>query len=240
MGFPYWYIDQYYLILVVPAMLIALFAQARVSSAFNRYSRVMSSRGITGREAAQMILKQNGVTDVRFERAGGRLSDHYDPRSNTIRLSEGVDNSRSVAAIGVACHEAGHALQYAEGYSPIKLRNVIIPVTSIGSQLSVPLIMLGFFFGGDLAFLVNVGLVLFGSVAVFQLITLPVEFNASSRAIAALEQGRLLDDDELRGAQKVLSAAALTYVAALITAVANLLRLILLFGGRGSSNRKRG
>ena len=240
MGFPYWYIDQYYLILVVPAMLIALFAQARVSSAFNRYSRVMSSRGITGREAAQMILKQNGVTDVRFEQAGGRLSDHYDPRSNTIRLSEGVDNSRSVAAIGVACHEAGHALQYAEGYSPIKLRNAIIPVTSIGSQLSVPLILLGFFFGGNLAFLVNVGLVLFGSVAVFQLITLPVEFNASSRAIAALEQGRLLDDDELRGAQKVLSAAALTYVAALITAVANLLRLILLFGGRGSSNRKRG
>ena len=223
------FIDKYYILLVMPAILLALFAQARVQSAFGKYSRIQSMRGLTGREAAQRILFDNGITDVRFEHIKGNLTDHYDPRENVIRLSDAVDSSTSVAAIGVAAHEAGHAVQYATGYAPIKLRAAIIPVTQIGSQLSIPLILLGVFMSSQS--LINYGIILFALVALFQLVTLPVEFNASARALRAIDASGLLTGEELSGTRTVLSAAAMTYVAALITSLAQLLRLVLIFGG---------
>ncbi|NLT57903.1 MAG: zinc metallopeptidase [Clostridiales bacterium] len=226
--------DTYYLLLVVPAMLLALWAQSRVQSTYRQYSAVLSDSGLTARQAAERVLELNGVQDVRFERTGGQLTDHYDPRSNTIRLSGPVEGSRSVAAIGVACHEAGHAVQYARQYGPIRLRNGLLPVAQLGSSLAFPLILLGIFI--DMGNLINFGLLLFGGVALFQLVTLPVEFDASRRAIAALEGSGMMSGDELYGAKKVLSAAAMTYVAALLTALAQLLRLVLLFGGRGRRN----
>lgn len=223
------FFDSYYFTLVIPAILLALFAQAKVQSAFAKYSQIRSLRGLTGREAAQRILLANGITDVRFEHVAGKLTDHYDPRENVIRLSDTVDDSTSVAAIGVAAHEAGHAVQYATGYAPIRLRAAIIPVTQLGSQLSVPLILLGVFMSSQN--LINYGILLFATVALFQLVTLPVEFNASARALRAIDASGLLTGEELSGTRKVLSAAAMTYVAALITSLAQLLRLVLLFGG---------
>lgn len=222
----YFYMDQYYLLLVVPALLIAMWAQFRVSSTFRKYGQIQSSRSITGAQAAQQVLQQHGIYNVQIEQVSGHLTDHFDPRSNVIRLSDSVYHSTSVAAIGVACHEAGHAVQYAQHYAPIKIRSAIIPVTNIGSQFGLMLAILGIVFGWDpLALL---GILLFSTVVIFQLVTLPVEFNASSRALQAMEQANLLYDGELTGAKRVLHAAALTYVAALLVSLANLLRLILL------------
>ena len=220
----YWYADYYgYLIFVIPALIISLAAQIGVKSAFSRWSRV--SCNMTGADAAMAVLKFHGVTGVAVERVAGELTDHYDPRSNVIRLSDSVYSSCSVAAVGVAAHEAGHAVQYATGYTPIKLRAAIIPVCNIGSQLSMPLVLLGIIFSS--AFLINFGIILFCAVLLFQLITLPVEFNASRRAVATVRDGRLLSDpSQLKGVKSVLTAAALTYVAAVITALLQLLRLI--------------
>lgn len=224
------YFDIYYWILVLPAFLLAMWAQVKVKSTFAKYSNVGTDGGLTGAQAARKILDENGLYNVRVERVSGHLTDHFDPRENIIRLSDSVYNVQSVAAVGVAAHEAGHAVQYAVGYGPIKLRSAIIPITQIGSNLSMPLVIAGFFF--SIESLVTIGLVLYATVALFQLITLPVEFNASTRAVAALTQSGTVNTAEENGVKKVLTAAALTYVAALFVALANLLRLILIFGGR--------
>ena len=226
----FYYCDPNYWMILVPAMLIALLAQLNVSATFNRYSRVASRRGLTGAQAAEAVLRAHGVYGVRVERVAGRLSDHYDPRSNVIRLSDGVYGSTSVASLGVAAHEAGHAVQYAQGYGPIKLRTAIIPVCNIGSQLSILLIVLGLIFYFPALF--GVGVILFAVAVVGQVVTLPVEFNASRRAMASLRDTGLLEQEELRGARKVLTAAAMTYVAALLVSIAQLLRFLLAFGGR--------
>ncbi len=223
---PFFYMDQYYLLLVIPATLIALWAQFKVKSTFNKYNQFKTARGNTAAMVARQILDGNGLQNVAIERVAGSLSDHYDPRKNVIRLSDTVYNSTSVGAIGVAAHEVGHAVQYATKYAPIKIRAALIPITTIGSNAAIPLAIIGFAMRSEL--LVNAGIILFLAVVLFQLITLPVEFNASSRAIKTLDENMLLDGEELTGAKKVLSAAALTYVAALIVAIANLLRLILL------------
>lgn len=229
-GYGYYGIDVYYLVLIVPCILLALWAQWRVQANFSKYSRVHNSRGLTGAQAAMQVLQQNGVSGVRFERIGGKLSDHYDPRGNVIRLSADVYDSTSVAAIGVACHEAGHAVQYAKNYAPIKLRAAIVPLTQFGSQLSWPLLLIGFIFNSEL--LIFGGILLFSLSTLFQLITLPVELDASHRALAAIQQGYLLSENEYPMAKKTLWAAAMTYVAALAMSIAQLLRLLLIFGGR--------
>ena len=235
---PYYYgygFDWTYLIIVLPCILLSLWASSSVNSTFKRYAKVFSSRGISGAEAAQRVLSASGVREVRIERVSGNLTDHYDPRTNVIRLSDSVYGSTSVAAIGVACHEAGHAVQYAENYGPIKLRAAIIPVTNIGSKLAMPLILLGIVlsFLGDFSYaIVYLGIACFSLSLVFQLITLPVEFNASRRAMEAIESGNILSNEEQRGARRTLRAAAMTYVAATAVALAQLLRLIILFGGR--------
>lgn len=230
--FPYFYgIDITYIVLVLPAVIFAMIMQARVSSTFSKYSEFRNASGLTGAQVAQRMLSSFGVTDVRIERVSGNLTDHFDPKANVIRLSEAVYDSTSVAACGVAAHECGHAIQYFEGYGPIKLRNAIIPVCQIGSTLSMPLILLGFLFSAQP--LVNIGIVFFALATLFQLITLPVEFNASSRALATLEGSNILFGEENDAAKKVLSAAAMTYVAALAVSLMQLLRLILIFSGRG-------
>ena len=225
--YPY---DYYYLILVVPALLISLWAQLKVKSTFNRYEQVYARQGITAAQAARRILDQNGLYGVRIEMTGGKLTDHYDPRTNVIRLSQSVYNSPSVAALGVAAHEAGHAVQYGVNYLPIKIRNGLVPVTNICSSLSIPLVIIGFIMSARP--LVIAGILLFAAVAVFQFVTLPVEFNASRRAIAVLGESGMLDEGELQGAKRVLSAAAMTYVAALLVSLAQLLRLVLLANQR--------
>ncbi len=223
------FIDSYYLILVLPAIIFAMIAQHRVNSAFETYSKVATRRGVTGADAAMAVLRANGVDGVRIERVSGQLTDHYDPQENVIRLSQSVYGADTVAAVGVAAHEAGHAVQYAQGYSPIKLRTAIIPVTRIGSTMAMPLILIGMFIN---AFsLIKVGILFFFFSVLFQLLTLPVELNASSRALAAISETGLLYEDELPGAQKTLNAAALTYVAALMVSLAQFLRLMILFGG---------
>ncbi len=226
----WYYLESYwlYLVIVGPALLFAIGAQIKVKNSFNKYSRVMSSRGLTGANAALQVLSYYGIHDVQIERVSGKLSDHYDPKSKVIRLSDSVFNSSSVAAIGVACHEAGHAAQHAQGYAPIKWRNAILPVCNIGSTLGIPIALIGLFLNND--FLVNFGLVLYSLIAVFQFITLPVEFNASKRAVEVIGQTNILDEEEIIGTKKVLSAAAMTYVAALATSIANLLRFIIMFG----------
>lgn len=226
----FYYFDTYYWIILVPAMLIALLAQINVSSTFNRYSRIASRRGLTGAQAAEEVLKVHGVYGVRITRVSGKLTDHYDPRTNTIRLSDAVYGSTSIASVGVAAHEAGHAVQYAQEYGPIKLRGAIIPVCNFSSQISILLIILGFVLYSRPLF--AVGVVLFAVAAFFQVVTLPVEFNASRRAIQSLQDTHMLDDQELRGAKKVLGAAAMTYVAALLVSIAQLLRYILAFNSR--------
>ena len=234
---PYYYgFDWTYFLLVLPCVIFSLWASSSVNSTFKRYSSVLSSRRITGAQAAQRVLSGNGVTNVRIERIAGNLTDHYDPRTNVIRLSDSVYSSTSVAAIGVACHEAGHAVQYAQNYAPIKLRAAIIPITNIGSKLAMPLILAGLLLtvlGSFSNTLVLLGIACFGFSVVFQLVTLPVEFNASRRAMDAIEQTGMLTEEEQRGAKKTLSAAAMTYVAATAVALAQLLRLVLLFGNRG-------
>lgn len=233
---PYYYgFDWTYLVLVLPCMIFAMIASSRVNSTFQKYSQQYSQRRLTGAEAARRVLQHNGITGVRIERVAGNLTDHYDPRTNVIRLSDSVYASTSTAAIGVAAHEAGHAVQYAKGYAPIKLRAAIIPLTNFGSKLAMPLILAGILlaaFGGFSTILVDLGIAAFGLSFVFQLITLPVEFNASRRAIRAIEEAQILTDEERRGAQKTLKAAAMTYVAAMAVALAQLLRLIVLFGNR--------
>ncbi len=229
------FFDWTYVVLVMPFVLLSLWASSSVSSTFKRYSQQHSRRGITGAQAAERVLRSNGVSGVRIERISGNLTDHYDPRTNVIRLSDGVYGSTSTAAIGVACHEAGHAVQYAQSYGPIKLRAAIIPITNIGSKLAMPLILIGVLLAAfeNLSFgFVYLGIACFGLSLVFQLITLPVEFNASRRALAAIESGELLTQEEQRGARKTLTAAAMTYVAATAVSLAQLLRLILIFGGR--------
>ena len=237
MPYGYYYgFDWTYLVLVLPCMILAMLASANVNSTFKRYSRQFSSRRITGAQAAQRVLSANGVHGVRIDRVSGNLTDHYDPKTNVIRLSDGVYDSTSTAAIGVACHEAGHAVQYARNYAPIKLRAAIIPITNFGSRLAMPLILIGLLLsamGNVSYFFVYLGIAAFGLSFLFQLVTLPVEFNASRRAMQAIEQGNLLTEEEQRGAKKTLQAAAMTYVAATATALAQLLRLIVLFGGRG-------
>ena len=222
--------DIYYFILIIPALLFGLWAQSQVNTNFQRYSKIGTMRGMTGAQAAEYILRQNGIYDVSINRISGHLSDNFNPRTKTISLSESVYNSTSIAAIGVAAHEAGHAVQHAVNYKPIRIREMIIPVTQIGSWLYLPIIMIGFIFSSQ--GLVNLGIILFSTLAIFQLATLPVEFNASDRAITTLAQSGILYGEEINGAKKVLKAAALTYVAALVSSLAQLLRLILIFGGR--------
>lgn len=233
---PFYYgFDMTYIVLVLPCIILSLWASANVNSTFRRYSNQHSIRRITGAEAAQRVLSANGVNGVRIERVGGNLTDHYDPRTNVIRLSDSVYNSTSTAAIGVACHEAGHAVQYAHNYAPIKLRAAVIPITNIGSKLAMPLILLGILFSvfAEMSYaLVYLGIACFGLSLVFQLITLPVEFNASRRAMQAISSAGILTQEEQHGARKTLTAAALTYVAATAVALAQLLRLIMIFGGR--------
>ena len=222
--------DIYYFILVLPAVIFSLWAQASVNSTYDKYSRQTTYSRMTGFEAARRILDANGLHHVHIERVSGHLSDHYDPRTNVIRLSDGVFNSSSVAAVGVAAHEAGHAVQYATDYAPIKMRTAILPACQIGSTISWPLILFGFFMNSQL--MVNIGLILFASIAVFQFITLPVELNASNRAVDALAASGRVSELELYGIEKVLKAAAMTYVAALAVSLAQLLRLVIRFGGR--------
>ena len=232
---PFFYFDWTYLVLVLPCIILSLWASSNVNSTFNRYSKQFSVRRITGAQAAQRVLSANGVTGVRIERVTGNLTDHFDPKTNVIRLSDSVYDSTSTAAIGVACHEAGHAVQYAQHYAPIKLRAAVIPVTNLGSKLAMPLILLGVLLGVFMEAsysLVYLGIACFGLSLVFQLITLPVEFNASRRAMQAIESVNILTDEEQKGARKTLTAAALTYVAATAVALAQLLRLLVIFGGR--------
>lgn len=230
--FSYYYLSNYYyLILVVPVLIISLIASARVNSSFKKYSSVLSSRNLTGAQAAFEVLRHYGITNVQIERVNGNLTDHYDPRTNVIRLSDGVYNSTSVAAIGVACHEAGHAAQYAQNYAPIKIRNFVLPAANLGSKAGFPLALIGFFLNFEI--LAIAGIVFFSFAVLFQLVTLPVEFNASKRALDVISDADILSVDEKVGAKKVLTAAAMTYVAALAVSIANLLRLILMF------NRKR-
>ena len=237
MYYPYGYygFDWTYLVLVLPCILLSLWASSNVNSTFKKYSRQYSSRGLTGAEAAQRVLMANGVRGVRIDRVSGNLTDHYEPKTNVIRLSDSVYSNTSTAAIGVACHEAGHAVQYAENYGPIKVRAAIIPLTNFGSRIAMPLILAGIlmtFLGSFSDTLVYLGIAAFGMSLVFQIVTLPVEFNASRRAMQAIEASNLLTEEEQRGARKTLKAAALTYVAATAVALAQLLRLIVLFGGR--------
>ena len=236
MYYPYYYgFDWTYLVLVLPCILLSLWASSNVNSTFKKYSKQYSSRRLTGAEAAQRVLSANGVRGVRIERVSGNLTDHYDPKTNVIRLSDSVYSDTSTAAIGVACHEAGHAVQYAESYAPIKIRAAIIPLTNFGSRIAMPLILAGIlmtFLGSFSDTLVYLGIGAFAMSLVFQIVTLPVEFNASRRAMAAIENSNLLTAEEQRGARKTLTAAAMTYVAATAVALAQQLRLMVLFGGR--------
>ena len=241
---PYYYgygdflANNIYCILLIPVMLLSLWAQFQVSGNFRRYSAQRSRRGLTGAQAAEAVLRSHGVYDVNIRPCRGSLTDHYDPRDNTIYLSEDVYAAPTIAAVGVACHEAGHAVQYAVGYGPVRLRQAIIPVTQLGSQFSFILLLLGMFLYSQTLFLV--GILLFSLTTVFQLVTLPVEFNASHRALETIEGCQLLDDDEIGGARKVLSAAALTYVAALLMSALQLLRFVLIFLGRNGNRRGGG
>lgn len=222
--------DIYFLILVIPAFILSLAVQFYLKSTYKKMSLVYNARGVTGAQSAARVLAMHGVDNVGITPVSGTLSDHFDPRTGVIGLSQGVYNSTSVAAIGIACHEAGHAIQHQQSYAPIKIRNAFLPVANIGSALGLPLALIGFMMGFQP--LITVGLVLYSLIAVFQLITLPVELNASKRAIEAIEAGGMLEEEEKSGAKKVLYAAALTYVAALAVSLANLLRLVLRFRGR--------
>lgn len=216
--------------LIIVGMLLCLAASGNVSATYRKYSKIENARGMTASEVAERILKGAGISDVRIERIEGELTDHYDPKNKVVRLSEGVYYSTSVAAIGVAAHECGHVLQQYNGYLPIRVRNAIVPVVNFGSNLSWPLILLGVLFG--LTRLVDVGIILFTLVLLFQIVTLPVEFNASKRAIGVIRDTGILYGDEITGAKKVLNAAALTYVAGVIATALQVLRLFLLFGRR--------
>ena len=221
-------IDMTYIVLVMPALIFAMYAQTKVNSTFNKYRTVGNRNGYTGAEIARRILDMNGLQKVVVERVSGNLTDHYDPKANVVRLSDATYSSTSVAAIGVAAHEVGHVVQHAEGYSPIKVRNAIVPVVQIASYAAWPLAIFGVLF--SFSGLANFGVILFGLVVLFQLITLPVEFNASGRALKTLGDKQILNGEELAASKKVLSAAAMTYVASAVVAIANLLRLLSIVG----------
>ncbi len=227
----YYGFDTTYLIFVLPAIIFSLWAQIKVTSAFKKYSSVPSDGGMTGADAARLVLSQNGVTNVSIVPVSGNLTDHFDPGSNVIRLSETVYGARTASAVGVAAHEAGHAVQYAREYSPMKLRAAIIPVTKIGSTLAFPLVLIGILVS-FLRPLAYIGVILFAASVLFQLVTLPVEFNASRRAVEALSSSGRCTDDGIKAAKKVLSAAAMTYVAALFVALGNMIRLIIIVSGK--------
>ncbi len=228
---PFYFYDSYYLMLVLPAIIIAMVAQFKVQSTFKKYATVFSRKGKTAAEVARRILDENGLSGVMVERVAGNLTDHYDPRANVIRLSDSVYGSTSVASIGVAAHEAGHAVQHSVGYAPIRLRNAVLPVANIGSRLAVPVILIGLLMSFNP--LVSFGIILFSGLVLFQLVTLPVEFNASQRALNTLREHNALDSEELLAAKKVLSAAAMTYVASALVSAMQLLRLVLI------SNRRK-
>lgn len=231
--------NNIYFLLLIPVMILSLWAQVQVSGSFDKYSRVSNRRRLTGAQAAAAVLRANGVYDVTITSTRGKLTDHYDPRDNTIYLSQAVYSSATVAAVGVAAHEAGHAVQYAVGYAPVRLRSAIVPVTNLGSRCSMILLLIGLLFYSQSLFLV--GILLFSLTTFFQLVTLPVEFNASRRALETIEGRNLLDHEELTGARKVLRAAALTYVAALLMSALQLLRYVLIFLGRnGGRDSRRG
>ncbi len=224
-----------YVFMVLPVVIISMIIQAKMKSTYSKYAKVGNMRRITGAQAAQLVLEYYGIHDVQIRCVQGKLTDHYDPRTKIIALSPEVFNNPSIAAVGIACHEAGHAAQHAENYGPIKVRNLILPVCNVGSSLSFPLIIIGllFFSGSSIGgTLVWAGILLYAFVAVFQLVTLPVEFNASNRALQVIENNGLLNYEEKTGAARVLRAAAMTYVAALAVSLVQLLRLILVFGRR--------
>ena len=228
---PYFYgFDWKYLVFVIPAIVLSLWAQIKVSSTFKKYSSVPSDGGMTGADAARMVLEQNGVTNVQIVPVNGSLTDHYDPKDNVIRLSEPVYAAKTASAVGVAAHEAGHAVQYARGYSPIKLRAAIIPISKVGSSLALPLVIIGLLLSWHP--FAYAGVILFGAAVLFQLVTLPVEFNASRRAVECLSSSGRVSEDGVKASKKVLTAAAMTYVAALFVALGNMIRLILIVGRR--------
>lgn len=232
---PFYY-DTIYWIILIPVLILSVYAQIQVSSSFNRYSAVQNRRRVTGAQAANDVLRAHGITDVAIRPCNGHLTDHYDPRDNTIYLSESVYDAASVAAVGVAAHEAGHAVQYAVGYGPVRVRMAILPVTQFGSRFSFVAIALGLVLYAQPLF--AIGIILFGLTTLFQLVTLPVEFDASARAIGTIEGTFMLDEEEQKGAKKVLRAAALTYVAALLASLVQLLRYVLLFAGRNDRRRR--
>ena len=233
MGF--YYFDYTYFLFMIPALILSMIAQTKVQTTFHKYSKLRSARQLTGSDAAQQVLLANGVTGVRVEHVSGNLTDHYDPRTNIIRLSDGVCYNSSVAAVGVAAHEAGHAVQQATGYLPIKIRQFLVPITQFGSRLAIPIIIIGLLLPVQYDFVVNIGIILYSLVVLFELVTLPVEFNASRRAIQALGEANILYEEELQGAKKVLTAAAMTYLASTFTALLSLLRLLLIFGRRNNN-----
>ncbi len=224
------YMDWYYLILVIPAMILAFVAQFKVKSTYKKFSQVRNVRGLTGAQAAQQVLSYYGINDVTIRPIAGNLTDNYNPKTKVLSLSQANFSGSSIAAVGVACHEVGHAIQHSTDYYPIKVRSALVPVTNIGSYLGIPLALIGYFLGFHP--LVSIGLMLYSLIAIFQFVTLPVEFNASNRAIKAIEEQGLLYEDEIQSARKVLSAAAMTYVASLAVSLANLLRLFLRFNNR--------
>lgn len=224
----YYGIDWTYVVLVLPVMILALIAQVNVTSTFEKYSKARLFHSITGAEAARMILDRNGLYNVRVERINGNLTDHFDPRENVLRLSDSVYGADTAAAVGVAAHEAGHAIQYAQEYAPMKVRAAIIPACNFGSKLAIPLFLIGLFLA--IPSLCYAGIAFFGLAALFQAVTLPVEFNASRRALKALEETRRFNENELKASKKVLTAAALTYVAALATSLVQILRLLIIAG----------
>ncbi len=226
----YYYFDPYALLLMLPALILSIWAQYKVNSTYKKFSKVASRRGLTAKDACRQILNDNGLTHIGLEVIDGNLSDHYDPKANVIRLSRGVAESTSVAALGIAAHEAGHAVQHAVGYFPIKVRTAIIPITQIGSSIAPLLLLAGLLFSYQP--LILWGIAAFSLMLVFQLVTLPVEYNASRRALQTLDSMNMLDDDELRGTRKVLSAAAMTYVAAMLVSLTQVLRLLLMFNRR--------
>jgi Zn-dependent membrane protease YugP len=230
MFFGYFYGD-WSLLIVLPALIFTIWAQMSVQSAYHKYSQIRNAYGMTGADAARRILNANGLHHIKIEMIRGEMTDHYDPRAGVIRLSEGVYHNASVAAVGIAAHEAGHAVQHATAYGALKLRNAIIPVCRIGSAAAMPLFIIGLFLASDA--LMTVGILAYAAVTLFQLITLPVEFNASRRAMDTIENAGLLTHEEQLGAKKTLKAAAMTYVAATAVALAQVIRLLVLFGGRG-------
>ncbi|MDD6395195.1 MAG: zinc metallopeptidase [Firmicutes bacterium] len=223
-------IDYYYIVLVLPAVLIALFAQVKVKSAYSKYSRIGNSRGITGAQAARMILDSHGLQHVQIAAIPGEMTDNFNPRTNIVSLSQGVYNGTSIASIGIAAHEVGHAIQHSENYVPNKIRSALVPVTNFGSSISIFMILLGLVLGFSV--LAYLGVILYSTAALFQLVTLPVEFNASSRAMKHIREMGIANEADAKGVRKVLSAAAMTYVAALLTSVAQLVRLLLIVNRR--------